>query len=107
MEENLDKENKDGIKRDQNGRFIEGTEPGPGRPPYKSLKEWWKQRLALMTDEERKEFSRTVSKDQIWKMAEGNPPQHHTIDGELKLPFTIIVEKDGGTTTTNPTSEAV
>src|SRR3990167_2344824 len=95
--------------RNPNGTLKSGHPPleGAGRPKGTSLKEWWKQKLAGMTDEERKEFSRTVSKDQIWKMAEGNPPQHHTIDGELKLPFTIIVEKDGGTTTTNPTSEAV
>ena len=55
-----------------------------------------------MTDEERREFSRTITKDQIWKMAEGNPPTDIKFDGDVKLPFTVIVQKDDGTTTTTP-----
>ena len=59
--------------RDENGRFIEGNQGGPGRPKGQSLKEFWKQRLGLMTEEEKEIFSKQIAKEVIWKMAEGQP----------------------------------
>ncbi len=44
-----------------------------GRPKGKTLKEYAKEYLSKMTDEERDEWLEGLSKDQIWKMAEGNP----------------------------------
>lgn len=44
-----------------------------GRPKGKTLKEWAKDYLAAMTDEERDAFLDSIPKEVIWKMAEGNP----------------------------------
>lgn len=44
-----------------------------GRPKGKTLKEYAREFLACMTDEEREEFMNGLPKELIWKMAEGNP----------------------------------
>ena len=49
-----------------------------GRPKGKTLKEYVKEYLAKMNDEERDEWLEGISKQEIWKMAEGNP--HQTSD---------------------------
>lgn len=52
-----------------------GQSGNPGGRPKgtKSMKQWAKEMLASMTDDERQEFMKGLSKDIIWKMAEGNP----------------------------------
>jgi hypothetical protein len=60
-------------KRDSKGRLLPGHKGGPGRPKGQSLKEYWKQKFAKMTDDEKRIFTETVSAEMIWKMAEGNP----------------------------------
>lgn len=55
-------------------QFKPGQSGNPkGRHPGKSLKEYAKEMLANMTEEERLDFMKGLSKDIIWKMAEGNP----------------------------------
>ena len=49
-----------------------------GRPKGTSLKEFWKKKLADMTEEEKALWTKEVSKDLVWRMAEGNP--HNTED---------------------------
>lgn len=44
-----------------------------GRPKGKTMKEWAKDYLSRMTDEERDEFMHGIPKEVIWKMTEGNP----------------------------------
>lgn len=44
-----------------------------GRPKGKTMKEWAKDYLSRMTDEERDEFMEGIPKEIIWKMGEGNP----------------------------------
>lgn len=46
-----------------------------GRPKGFSLKEWTRERLASMTDEERDAFLEGIPKAEVWKMSEGNPKQ--------------------------------
>ncbi len=57
--------------------FKKGQSGNPkGRPKGTiSLKEYARQYLSSMTDEERLDFMEGLSKDIIWKMAEGNPKQ--------------------------------
>jgi hypothetical protein len=55
-------------KKGQSGNIL-------GRPKGKTMKEWTKQYLERMTDEERDEFMEGMPKEIIWKMAEGNPRQ--------------------------------
>lgn len=53
-------------KKGQSGNVL-------GRPKGKTMKEWARDFIARMTDEERDAWMEGLSKETIWKMAEGNP----------------------------------
>ena len=50
-----------------------------GRKPGPTLKEWVRQRLLEMDDNDRAEFLKTVPREIVWKMAEGNPKDETTV----------------------------
>src|ERR1700716_636278 len=55
-------------------QFKKGQSGNPlGRTPGKSMKEFAKEYLASLTDEERLTYFEGMNKADIWKMAEGNP----------------------------------
>lgn len=65
-------------------QFKPGQSGNPkGRPKGKSLKEYSRDLLAAMTEEERQEFLKGIPKDKIWEMAEGKAPQ--TLDQHMKV----------------------
>lgn len=70
-------------KRNSDGTFAIGTKGGPGRPKGQSLKEYWRQRFYNMTDDEKEEFTKSVGKEALWRMAEGNPKNDVELSGEL------------------------
>ena len=64
------------IERIKPYQFKKGQSGNPkGRPPGKTLKEYTRDFLAKMTDDERQNFLNGLPKEVIWKMAEGNPEQ--------------------------------
>lgn len=79
------------LKRDEKGRLVKGTPPGPGRPKGQSLKEYWRMKFQEMTPEEKEAFSQKVGLDTIWRMAEGNP--HSTIDEKQDITITPVLVK--------------
>lgn len=74
-----------------------------GRPKGKTMKEWAREYLERMTDEERDEFLDGVPKEVIWKMSEGNPETKTdvTSKGEkiMFLPSELINKNDINTRT--------
>ena len=67
-----------------------------GRPKGKTLKDYVRDYLACMTEEERQDFLDGMPKEIIWKMAEGNPQNDLTSNGE-----TVIIPIYGGLSTSN------
>ena len=65
-----------------------------GRPKGKSLKEWVKDKLLNMSEEERHIFLKDVSKDTQWKMAEGNPQM--IVDANIDLKVSKLEELQKG-----------
>lgn len=63
-------------KKGQSGNIM-------GRPKGKTMKEYARQYLERMTDEERDAWLEGVSKDKIWEMSEGKPKQDLDIQGEI------------------------
>lgn len=61
-----------------------------GRPKGKTMKEYAKELLACQTEEERQAFLNGLSKDVIWKMAEGNPENKSDItSGGQTIPVLV------------------
>lgn len=56
-----------------------------GRPKGKTLKEYARDYLACMTEEERLDYLEGLPKEIIWKMAEGNPKQDTEITGNVTI----------------------
>ncbi len=57
-----------------------------GRPKGKTMKDYARELLSKMTEEERLKFLVGMPKEIIWKMAEGNPDtkEHIEHSGEIK-----------------------
>lgn len=69
-----EKPNKPEPKRQKNGTFGPGNNANPaGRPKGKTLKEFAREMLMTMNDEEKIAYLKQLPPEIVWRMAEGNP----------------------------------
>lgn len=98
MEKILDKQDINKPERDERGRLLPGNTANlAGRPKGKTLKEWVRERLSNMDEEQRLDFLKDIPKDLQWRMSEGNPATETEHKGELKvqiIPSEIIEKND-------------
>ena len=80
-----------------------GVSPNPsGRPKGKTLKEFAREYLMSLPDEEKIDYLASLPTDIVWKMAEGNPKQDTEIDASdkmLKVLGINYVQPNGDNTT--------
>lgn len=75
-------------------QFKKGQSGNPlGRHPGKSMKEFAKEYLASLTDEERLAYFEGMNKADIWKMAEGNPANATDITSKGEKLITLTPEQ--------------
>ncbi len=75
-------------KKGQSGNVL-------GRPKGKTMKEYARQYLERMTDEERDEWLEGIDKDKIWEMAEGKAKQDMDIKGEVQAKIVRLNARPG------------
>ena len=112
MSEELDKQEEIKPLRNELGQLLPGNTANPkGRPKGKTLKEFARDFLMSMTDEQKETFLNSLSKDVVWKMAEGNPHQSMGVSGtitEIKVTdeqYKDIIKRAGEEPDTQNTGE--
>ena len=75
-------------------RFKPGQSGNPhGRPPgSKSLKQFAKEYLMSLSDEEKLEYMAAMDKKIIWEMGEGKPKQDMELSGEITKKIVSVDE---------------
>ena len=77
------------IWKNPDGTFKKGHPGIGGRPKGKTLKEFAREYLESLPDEEKTQYLASLPPDLVWKMAEGNPKQEN--DTEVKATIQVVV----------------
>lgn len=78
--------------RNPDGTFKVGNPGSPGRPKGKTLKEFAREYLMSLPEDQKLDYLSKLPKDIVWKMAEGNPKQDTELTGNADLPISIIIK---------------
>jgi len=80
--------------RDESGRWKAGFSGNlKGRPVGKTLKEFAREYLTKLTDEEKDAWLASLPKEIVWRMAEGNPKQETESDVTVTGPSFIRLDE--------------
>lgn len=105
-EEELEKQPKNRADYIRPYMWKKGQSGNPnGRPKGKTMKDYARQLLECMTDEEREDFLHGLPKEVIWEMAEGKPhaTSDITSDGKpLPTPLLHVLHNDSNEKDTKP-----
>lgn len=99
----------DGLKRNGNGTFADGTAPGPGRPRGKTMKEFARDFFMQKTDEEKKAYIEILEEKKpgfAWTMGEGNPENKTDLtSGGEKIAVNLVSFDDNHNDSSQPSTE--
>lgn len=80
---------KSATNRDELGRFGAGNNANPnGRPKGQTLKEFARQYLMSLSDEDKLEYLGKLPPEIVWRMSEGNPTEDRNV--KISVPQPIL-----------------
>ena len=89
-------------------QWVKGQSGNPGGRPKKSMKDFAREFLSQMSEEDRVEYFKSVSPETVWKMAEGNPHQDNRMEhtGEVHMHFDEVFDETSPSSKTDNKGQA-